>query len=366
MLKTRSGLPKHCTHVVDRHGKRRVRFRRRGVSQYLKGTPWSEDFMRQYAAALDRETNHRAGVGAGRTALGSFSALCVMFYNSAEFAALKPSTQAMQRGVLERFRRDHGHRRLADLKRAHLTHIIGSMRDKPSAANNLIKVLKKILEFAVAQEMIAANPARGIKGYRAASEGHRTWTEDDIAKFEEHHPVGTKARLAFALALYTAQRRADLLKMGWQHVRENHIYLRQQKTQRELSIPIHPALARVLSGAPRNDNLVFITSSRGVPFAAGEHLSRAFRAWCEEAGLSGVSIHGLRKAACRRLAEAGCSANEIAAISGHLTLREVARYTSAASQERLAERALARQVATEGEQTLPNPATLDFPTRKKL
>src|SRR5215831_4190491 len=182
MLKTRSGLPKHCTHVTDRHGKHRVRFRRRGVSQYLTGTPWSEEFMHQYAAALERETSQCVGVGANlKTIPGSFSALCVAFYNSAEFAALKASTQAMQRGVLERFRRDHGHRKLADLKRAHLTAIAGSMKETPSAANNLIKVLRRVLEFAVDQEMIAANPARGLRGYRSARGGFRTWTEEEIA-----------------------------------------------------------------------------------------------------------------------------------------------------------------------------------------
>jgi integrase len=55
------------------------------------------------------------------------------------------------------------------------------------------------------------------------------------------------------------------------------------------------------------------------------------------------SFHGLRKAACRRLAEAGCSANEIAAISGHATLKEVERYTRAADQARMARNAMVRQ-----------------------
>jgi integrase len=56
------------------------------------------------------------------------------------------------------------------------------------------------------------------------------------------------------------------------------------------------------------------------------------------------SAHGLRKAACRRLAEGGCSANEIASISGHASLDEVARYTKAADQARLARNALAKAV----------------------
>jgi integrase len=78
------------------------------------------------------------------------------------------------------------------------------------------------------------------------------------------------------------------------------------------------------------------------PYAAS-NFSEQFRGWCAEAGLpKACSVHGLGKAACRRLAEAGCSANEIAAISGHATLQEVARYTKAVDQARMARNAIAR------------------------
>jgi len=50
--------------------------------------------------------------------------------------------------------------------------------------------------------------------------------------------------------------------------------------------------------------------------------------------LRNCSAHGLRKAAARRLAEAGCTEHEIAAITGHASLREVQRYTKAADQKR--------------------------------
>src|SRR5262245_6810001 len=106
MLKTRSGLPKHCTCQLDRNGNRRVRFRWRGVSVYLTGIPWSEDFMRQYAAALECKQACHAQVGADlRTLPGSFSALCVSYYSSPEFCGLKPSSQTLWRNILERFRR---------------------------------------------------------------------------------------------------------------------------------------------------------------------------------------------------------------------------------------------------------------------
>jgi len=364
MLKTRSGLPKHCTWEVDRHGKRRARFRRRGVSAYLTGIPWSEDFMRQYAAALEHEQVQRAQIGAAkRTLPGSFSALCVSYYNSPEFRSLKVSSQASRRGVLERFRANHGHRRLKDLKRDHVRAIIGDMSKYPAAANNLLKTLRLVLNFAVSQDMIAVNPVLGVAQYKSRSDGHHTWTEAEIAQFQATHAHDSRAGLALALALYTAQRRGDILRMGWQHVRGNHIALRQQKTSRELLIPIHPELRSALSAVPRT-NMTFLTTERGAPFDASK-FSNWFRRMCDAAELPHCSIHGLRKAACRRLAESGCSANEIAAISGHVSLREIAHYTSAASQELLADRALRRQIETEGEQTLPNASTQVYPTGKK-
>ena len=85
-----------------------------------------------------------------------------------------------------------------------------------------------------------------------------------------------------------------------------------------------------------NKRLTFLTTHGGSPFTAAG-LTNWFRECCNDAGLAkGTSAHGLRKAACRRLVEAGCSANVIAAISGHKSLNEVQRYTAAADQLRMA------------------------------
>jgi integrase len=46
--------------------------------------------------------------------------------------------------------------------------------------------------------------------------------------------------------------------------------------------------------------------------------------------------HGLRKAAARRLAEAGCSAKQIMSITGHKTMSEAQRYVDDADQKTLA------------------------------
>src|SRR5262245_3058131 len=87
--------------------------------------------------------------------------------------------------------------------------------------------------------------------------------------------------------------------------------------------------------------MVFLLTERGQAFTP-HSFSQWFLKACERAGLSGLSLHGLRKAACRRMAEAGCSASEIAAVSGHASLREVERYTRAADRVQLAASAMAR------------------------
>ena len=48
----------------------------------------------------------------------------------------------------------------------------------------------------------------------------------------------------------------------------------------------------------------------------------------------------LNKAKARCLAEIGCSAHQIAAITGHATLKEIERYTRAADRKRRTSKAI--------------------------
>jgi integrase len=154
--------------------------------------------------------------------------------------------------------------------------------------------------------------------------------------------MGSKERLAFALMLYLGQRRSDVAKLGPQHLEGNHIRLVQQKTRTPLLIPLHPELVVILEQS-KLGQLAFIVSERGKPYTV-EAFSNWFRKACWKAGSHDCPAHGLRKAAARRLAEAGAGANEIAAITGHKTLAEVARYTKEADQARLAESAMKKVV----------------------
>jgi integrase len=135
--------------------------------------------------------------------------------------------------------------------------------------------------------------------------------------------------------------------MGRQHIRNGELFVRQSKTGAELLIPISDELMAILN-AEQTPHLTFLITGAGRPYRPTD-FSDKFRQWCREAGLpEGCTVHGLRKAASRRMAEAGCTPHEIAAITGHWTLKEVERYTRAADQARLARQAAAKGTKRDG------------------
>ncbi|MDP2355219.1 MAG: tyrosine-type recombinase/integrase [Beijerinckiaceae bacterium] len=338
-MKERRRLPKYVSEFEDRHGKWRVRYRRAGQQDYyFKATPYTPEFNAEYQACLNGERAPSIVVGKDRAKPGTFSALIAAYYASPEFTGLKPLTRSTYRGILERFRNVHGDKRVATIERKHIKAIIGGMAATPSAANHLLDRIKALMGFALDIGLRLDDPTIRLRGFRNTGDGYHTWTDEELAIFEARHPIGTKARLAYALMLCTGQRRSDAVTMGWQHVADNKVAVRQQKTSARLKIRVHRDLQPVLDAAPR-DNLTFLVTEYGKPFTAAG-FGGWFRDRCDEAGLPQCSAHGLRKAAARRLAEAGCTNQQIKAITGHKTDREVARYTAAADQERLADQAM--------------------------
>ena len=331
-------------YVDPRDGRAYYYVRRRGHPLVrLPGLPWSPSFMAAYEAAM---SGPRTAVGAGRVKPGSVAAVVAEYFDSQSFFTSKsPGTQRMRRGILERFRARYGDRPFALLPAEWIELLLDEK--PPHAARSWRATLRSLCQFAVKRRYLRADPTANIKLASVKSDGFHCWTDAEIAQFEAQYPIGTKPRLALALLLHSAQRRSDVVRMGRQHIRETPdgpaLYVKQRKTGVELLIPIHPELAAVLDATP-SEHLTFLVTATGKPYG-DNHFSRRFREWCDAAGLpKRCSAHGLRKAACRRDAENGCSGNEIMAHSGHGSMKELVRYTKAADQARLARNALAKAV----------------------
>lgn len=336
----RQRVPKYVQVFIDRHGKLRLYLRRSGRKKVpLPGPLWSPAFMQAYEAAIADEQG--SPIGASRTRPGTFSALIVEYYASTNYTGLAPTTKATYRRVIENFRREYGEGPVADLKREHVLALVERKTKTPAAANDLLKKLKMLCRFAVERGYRTDDPTSLVRRARTKSGGYRTWSEDDIGKFRATWPLGGKERLAIELLLNTGQRRSDVCLMGPQHVRAGFVSVRQQKTGQHLGIPLHPDLAAAIAATPTGQ-LAFLVGLHGKPYHP-DSFSHWFNKACRAASLEvGLSAHGLRKAMCVRLAEAGCTASQIMSISGHRNIREVETYVAAASQKRLASDAIAR------------------------
>jgi integrase len=289
-------------------------------------------------------------IGAARVMPGTIRALAVSYYCSIEFLALKRNSQSVRRNIIDRFCREtdkqgqmNGDKRAATLQREHIVRLMAARAAKPESANGLRKALRALMQHAVEMGLRSDDPTRDVKALRSKSKmGFHRWTEAEIAEFEARHPIGTKPRLALALGLYTGQARQDVVAMGPQHI-ENEVlnWVRgktEQTTGTELAIPIHPALRAIIDATP-SGHLTFLVTEFGRPFVAAG-FGNWFREQCDMVNLRHCSFHGLRKAASVRLAEAGCTPHEIAAITGHASLKEIVRYTKTADRKRLARSAM--------------------------
>jgi integrase len=339
---------------LDRHGNVRSYVRLGGKPKVrIRGMPGTAEFMAAYHAALsdiDSEDNRRQYRRADK---GSFGYVCLAYYASADFNRLDPATQSWQRHALDRICQNHADKPIAKMTSKHVKRLRDDLKDTPSQSQKLLKALRAMFKWANEAEEVENNPTVGVKAIKYLTKGHHAWTLSEVKQFELRHAIGTKARLAMALLLYTAWRREDAVRLGPQHTvevrkpdgtTEKRIHYRQGKGENrnpmDMDVPLHQDLAEIIE-ATQSGHLTFLVTAHGKPFTPAG-FGNWFRERCDEANLRHCSAHGLRKATASRLAERGASAHQIMAWLGLRTLTEAERYTRAARQAKLADDALAK------------------------
>jgi len=236
---------------------------------------------------------------------------------------------------------------VATLQRRHVVQMLDAKKDTPGASRSFLKCMRLIIQYAINIGIRQDDPTAGLRVRQPKTGGHPTWSEENIAAFRAAYPIGTKPRLAMELLLGTALRCADVVKLGRGHIRNGTLTMPvTQKTKVPLVIPVSAEMAEAINAAAPSEHVTFLINERGRSFGP-KKFGEWFSEQCRRAGLNGVSAHGLRKGASRRLAEAGCTAPEIAAITGHKSLAEVQRYIAEADRARLARNATVKLRAVE-------------------
>lgn len=262
---------------------------------------------------------------------GSVKMGLLAYQASGEFLALAAVTRKNRAAVYRRLIRSQGDRPLATIAPEDIRAALA--QKSPSGALTDYKMMRPAFQWMRENGLIAADPMEQVKRPKVKrTDGYDPFSVEDIEKFRARWPVGTTQRLAFDLALYTGQRRADLVRLGWQHVRGGVLEVHQSKTGATAYVPMTPELRAAL--APTEARMTFLLTAYGRPFSPAG-LGNLFGAACRAAGVD-KSLHGLRKAFCIYWAERGKNINQIAAMTGHSRAAELEPYTKAANRRAMA------------------------------
>jgi integrase len=373
-LRDKSGirLYRFVVEDVDRHGNVRIYFRRKRQPKIrLTETPGTDAFDQEYQRAFHGEMKPPLANQHTTALTGTMRWLCEQYYASAAFQLLAPSTRKVRRGILEEICQRAGQFRYAMMEPPHVAKLRDEKASFPHAANNRVKALRQLFAWAMLPEYGYAkrNPARDVGRLRGTNpDGIRAWTGADAVRYEARHPIGTKARLAFDLLLYTGVRRSDVVRLGPQMERwftetlpdgkmvevQKLVFTETKGGSRivkthELPIlsPLRQSIDATLTGRQ-----VYLVTAFGKP-----HSAKAFGNWfkkrCREAGLEDLSAHGLRKLGAQRCAEAGATEHQLMALFGWTNPQQAAVYTRKADRAKLEAQAAALLEAQIGNKSVP-------------
>ncbi|WP_068318996.1 tyrosine-type recombinase/integrase [Polycladidibacter hongkongensis] len=308
----------------------------KGKRVRLPGRYGSPEFMAAYDEAISLPTVAQKKTKRAPETLGW---LIDQYVSSPEFGEMKRSTRAVKSSFLKKIAEESGHHPLDAINSS----TIRGGRDKrahtPSAANNFLKHLSAMYRWAIENEAITSvttNPTRDVPRLKIKSEGHHTWTPEEIEQYRARWPLGTRERLALEVLAFTGLRRGDVCRVGPAHVKNKILSIKTEKYGVEVHLPILPALQEAIDATPHGST--FITTAKGLPYVK-ESFGNWFGECCAAAGVPGRA-HGMRKAAATLAAENGATDSQLKAIFGWTTDEMPTLYTRKASRKKMAGEAI--------------------------
>ncbi len=345
-------LPPNVNAVPDRHGKIRYRYRRSGVTGgYLPGEPWSVAWLEKLAEFQGQEAapKIRAVSPVKKLVPYSMDQLASLLRGTLRWKSQAADTQRVYGRMIDRLLDETNHKGIRfgardarQITVASLEKLLARYADRPGAAKKMRDVLKRLFKTAVKHSWRRDNPAAETDAIPQRGDGHHTWTDAEIEQYRAKHAYGTTARLLLELALNTAARRCNLATLERSSIQGNAIAVEHVKDGDPTLVELTAEARKALKGQASTHIKYLIVNGYGRPFTIGG-LGNKMKQWADEAGLpKGRTLHGLRKAQSRRLAEAGATNQEGRSITGHKTDAMFNHYAAKANRTRLASQAMAK------------------------
>lgn len=278
----------------------------------LPGTPGDKAFHQRYVELLTAA--ERADPA---PAPNSFEWLVNRYLASAEYKALRPSTQGDYSDTCDLLKSIDALKSLPYrlIDRTVIKTIRDSYADTPRKAHKIKQVVSRLYGWADEEGLVADgyNPAKGIKRLKVRPKPIEPWLDDEIARYLSE--ATEFEALPVMIGLYTGQRREDVAEMRWNQWQGDTIRCRQSKTGALIDIPCHHKLRTFLERVERKAVTICYTST-GRATNAGR-LSGIVNRRLTRAGIKDRSFHGLRYSFAALLEEAGGTVEEGMSILGH-------------------------------------------------
>jgi integrase len=250
----------------------------------------------------------------------------------------------------------------ADVTRADIEQAMTKRLEEgmPGLANSFLQHMRILFEWAVDNELLTKNPCWKIKKIKIPkNDGFRIWTEGELETFRRHWAIGTLPRLAFDLLHYTGLRRSDAIRLGPRHVAaDGAIEIRARKNEEVSYSVMTPDLMASINAAWKGGECFLVTDKFKRPFADAASFGVWFWSKCQEAGLPGLSAHGIRKATATAAANNGATPYDLMGMFGWRSLKTASIYTEKVNRKQGGQRA-ARMAAER------NGNVILMPVRKK-
>lgn len=303
----------------------------------LRGDPETPEFYEDYADWMRRlATDNKPG----EVRHGSLRWLIAEYKGSPEFKALATKTQRDYGREMDRLSTIDSFP-AADIRRPHIRKIRDALVGKHRAQKLFTQVCSVLFNFGISElDIEMTNPAQRMKRVGEA-ESYIAWSDEEMAKFEASKPP-IALLTAYFIARYTGPRRSDAVSLMRSHYDGATLEIPNHKVRDDgdpIFVKVHKRLKEHLDQQPKT--LYLIADEKGRPITP-TRLTHAMREHLDTIGLPDRHLHGLRHAAGKALAEAGCSAHEIAAVLGHETLQMVENYTKKAAQKKMASAAITK------------------------
>lgn len=342
----------------SKSGEIRRYYYHRATGKRINGDPGTAEFAANFAAAGARTGSSER----------DFSWVSEQYRNSEKFGELGDATKGEYGRMLRLVEVEFGTMPITALDDIGVLQDLLGYQDRVAKssgkreADNRLSVISAMLTWARSRSFITSNHLKGFYRLHSADRSEIIWLPEHVMAFLERAAI--ELQYALLIALNTALREADILRLNWSQYVDGFLMLRLGKTRRKgkpgrlVRIPCTAALRRMLDTIPRTSDLIIVTQS-GKPFQK-RYFCKKIREVMDAAGITSIRLEGhdtpvkldfndLRGTAITMLSEAGCTPQEIATITGHsLAYVQAILDRYFARTRGLAERAIAKLEASPG------------------